>query len=91
MNIIFNIFKTYLIDNEIDSQNIKLTIVKKMEYLNKRIKNNYTKLFKLFDDYRYYKNQISSEMKERQSKKLIKVNEKMHNYLCLKLNQQKKE
>jgi len=81
MNIILNIYKNYLIDNEIDSQNIKLTIVKKMDSMNKRIKNNYTKLFKLFDDYRYYKNQISSEMKEKgQSRKLNKVNEKMHNY-----------
>jgi hypothetical protein len=81
MNIILNIYKTYLIDNEIDSQNIKLTIVKKTEDINKRIKNNYTKLFKLFDDYRYYKNHISSEMKEKgKSRKLNKVNEKMHNY-----------
>jgi hypothetical protein len=91
MNIIFNIFKTYLIDNEIDSQNIKLTIVKKMEYLNKRIKNNYTKLFKLFDDYRYYKNQISSEMKEKgQNRKLNKVNEKMHNYFMSEIKSTEK-
>lgn len=81
MSIILNIYKNYLIDNEIDLQNIKLTIVKKIDSMNKRIKNNYTKLFKLFDDYRYYKNQISSEMKEKgQGRKLNKVNEKMHNY-----------
>lgn len=91
MNIILNIYKNYLIDNEIDSQNIKLTIVKKMDSMNKRIKNNYTKLFKLFDDYRYYKNQISSEMKEKgQSRKLNKVNEKMHNYFMSEIESTEK-
>jgi hypothetical protein len=91
MNIILNIYKNYLIDNEIGSQNIKLTIVKKMDSMNKRIKNNYTKLFKLFDDYRYYKNQISSEMKEKgQSRKLNKVNEKMHNYFMSEIESTEK-
>ena len=91
MNIILNIYKNYLIDTEIDSQNIKLTIVKKMDSMNKRIKNNYTKLFKLFDDYRYYKNQISSEMKEKgQSRKLNKVNEKMHNYFMSEIESTEK-
>ena len=86
MKLILNIFKNYLINHEIDSQNIKLNVAKKMEYMNKRIKNNYTKLFKLFDDYRYYKNQISSEMKHKgQSRKLNKVNEKMHNYFLTEI------
>lgn len=91
MSIILNIYKTYLVDNEIDSQNIKLTIVKKTEDINKRIKNNYTKLFKLFDDYRYYKNHISSEMKEKgTSRKLNKVNEKMHNYFMSEIESTEK-
>ena len=86
MKIILNIYKNYLFGHQIETQNIKLTIVKKMEYINKLVKNNYTKLFKLFDDYRYYKNHISSEMKHKgQSQKLNKVNEKMHNYFMTEI------
>lgn len=80
---ILKIYKNYINDDDIDNEInfIKFSIIKKTDNINKRIKNNYTKLFKLFDDYRYYKNHISDEMKQKgKTKKLIKVKEKIHYY-----------
>ena len=80
---ILKIYKNYINDddNENEINFIKYSIIKKTDNINKRIKNNYTKLFKLFDDYRYYKNHISDEIKQKgKTKKLIKVKEKIHDY-----------
>ena len=75
---ILEIYKKFINKENIIKEDIflKIGIIRKTEDINKRIKNNYTKLFKLYDDYRYYKNQLMNE----KTKKMIKVKEKMHEY-----------
>jgi hypothetical protein len=81
MIFILNFYKQYINSDDIDISTLQIGIIRKTENINKRIKNNYTKLFKLYDDYRYYRNHLTTEIKEKgQTKKLNKVKEKMHEY-----------
>lgn len=85
---ILNIYKNYINsnDNESELNFIKIGVLEKTKDINTRIKNNYTKLFKLYDDYRYYKEHVSSEIKQKgQTRKLNKVKEKMHNYFTIEI------
>lgn len=91
MIFILNLYKQYIESDDIDISTLQIGIIRKTENINKRIKNNYTKLFKLYDDYRYYKNHLATEIKENgQSKKLNKVREKMHEYFTSEINSAEK-
>lgn len=85
--IIFNIYKNLIERTSFNNDLILNVIENKLVNINKRIKNNYAKLFKLFDEYRYYKDQISSDMKVKgKTPKLIKVRDKIHNYFTSKID-----
>ena len=84
---ILQIYKNIINKNEQNLNLIKTNLLYKSSWINLRLENNYKKQLKLSENYEYYKIHVNQEITNKsETRKLLKVKNKMHEYFTTEIN-----